>query len=158
MDLHGIQCAVGTYLALQMYDHIRTATPDPDKARAYVAAFDKEAWHNRLRQLLGSAAEGMIELDKKENKYDPATHEQRLARILDWEPIVAIMNEELPETEAIDKLLDLLEMPKTVEELGTDKTLLPDIIRATKDIRDKYVTSRLAFDLGLLDEILEKIK
>jgi hypothetical protein len=45
-----------------------------------------------------------------------------------------------------------------VEELGTDKALLPDIIRATKDIRDKYVTSRLAFDLGLLDEILEEIK
>lgn len=158
MDLHGIQCAVGTYLALQMYDRIRHTTPDPDKARAYVAAFDKTAWHNRLRELLGSAAEGMIELDKKENKYDPATHEQRLARIMDWEPIVAIMNEELPETETIHKLLDLLEMPKSVEELGTDKALLPDIIRATKDIRDKYVTSRLAFDLGVLDEILEEIK
>jgi hypothetical protein len=32
--------------------------------------------------------------------------------------------------------------------------MLPVIFRATKDIRDKYVLSRLAWDLGVLDEIV----
>ena len=29
------------------------------------------------------------------------------------------------------------------------------IFRATKDIRDKYVLSRLLWDLGILDEMLD---
>lgn len=158
MDLHGIQCAVGTRLSLSIYDKIRATVPNRDKALAAMAAFDKEAWHARLRELLGPAAETMIELDKKENKYDPATHRQRLERILDWDTILTIMDEELPDTQEVIKLLDLLDMPKTIGEMGVDEALLPDIIRATKDIRDKYVTSRLAFDLGILDEILEELK
>lgn len=34
-------------------------------------------------------------------------------------------------------------------EIGVDEALLPMIFGATKDIRDKYVLSRLAWDLGM---------
>ena len=39
-------------------------------------------------------------------------------------------------------------LPKTLEEIGANTKLLPTILRCTKDIRDKYVLSRLAWDLG----------
>jgi len=38
--------------------------------------------------------------------------------------------------------------------LGVDPVTLPETFRATKDIRDKYVLSRLAWDLGVLDELV----
>jgi hypothetical protein len=32
------------------------------------------------------------------------------------------------------------------------------VVKATKDIRDKYILSRLAFDLGILDELAETVR
>ena len=46
-----------------------------------------------------------------------------------------------------------LQLPTTLEQIGVDPALLPTIFRATKDIRDKYVLSRLAWDLGILEEL-----
>ncbi len=37
--------------------------------------------------------------------------------------------------------------------IGVDYELLPMTFMATKDIRDKYVLSRLAWDLGVLEEL-----
>ena len=38
-------------------------------------------------------------------------------------------------------------------EIGIDEELLPMTFKASKDIRDKYVLSRLAWDLGIIEEI-----
>ena len=53
---------------------------------------------------------------------------------------------ELPSPSTI---LDRLGAPKTVEEIGLSEDILPLIFKATKDIRDKYVLSRLYWDLGV---------
>ena len=45
--------------------------------------------------------------------------------------------------------------PKTLAQIGVEESMLPVIFQATKDIRDKYVLSRLAWDLGILDELLQ---
>ena len=65
------------------------------------------------------------------------------------------MEEELPALSQLESLLDSMEMPKTLYQIGTPDEMLDVIFRATKDIRDKYVLSRLAFDLGILDEVLQ---
>jgi len=46
-------------------------------------------------------------------------------------------------------------MPKSLSGIGIEPALLKQLFPATKDIRDKYVLSRLAWDLGVLDEIIE---
>ena len=155
VDLHGIQCAVGTVTAVSLYEKIRKICPDREKALAYAAAFDKEAWFATLRQLLGKGAESMIALEAKEGKYDVAAHKERLEVILaHWDEILQIMDEELPSSAQLDQLMNTIEAPKTLADIGADENLLPVIFRATKDIRDKYVLSRLAWDLGVLDEIV----
>ena len=155
VDLHGIQCAIGTVIAVALYEKIRKITPDREKALAYVAAFDKEAWFSQLRQLLGKGAESMIALEAKEGKYDVAAHKERLEVILaHWDEILQIMDEELPSSAQLDVLMDTIEAPKTLASIGVDEGMLPVIFRATKDIRDKYVLSRLAWDLGVLDEMV----
>jgi hypothetical protein len=45
-------------------------------------------------------------------------------------------------------------MPKTMAEIGIDDTILPLTFKSAKDIRDKYVLSRLCWDLGIIDEII----
>ena len=157
--LHGIQCAVGTLLSLQLYEKIKAVTPDRQKALAYAAAFDVERWNGQLRALLGLGAESMIALEKKERKYDPALHAKRLEIILEkWPELFSIMEEELPSAEQLEALLDTIGAPKTLEALGTPDSLLPLIFAATKDIRDKYVLSRLCWDLGILEEITEELQ
>ena len=83
-----------------------------------------------------------------------AAHELRLERIIEnWDAILKIVEEELPSSEALEALLDTIDAPKTLSDIGVDETILPQIFRATKDIRDKYVLSRLAWDLGVLEEL-----
>ena len=64
------------------------------------------------------------------------------------------MDEELPSGAEIEKLLDTIGAPKAVIEMGIEEELLPTTFKATKDIRDKYVLSRLAWDLGVIDELV----
>ena len=41
--------------------------------------------------------------------------------------------------------------------IGVNREALQLTFKATKDIRDKYVLSRLAWDLGILDELCETL-
>lgn len=155
VELHGIQCAVGTYIAVRLYEKLSSVQPDTEKAMAYCAAFDYDAWASQLRQLLGKGAESMIALERREKKYDPAAHGERLKRIVDnWDKILKIIDEELPPSSELERLLAMIGAPRSLAGLGTPEEALPVIFKATKDIRDKYVLSRLMWDLGILDEML----
>ena len=49
VELHGIQCAVGTLVALKLYDKVKNITPDKEKALKYVAGFDYSDWSEKLK-------------------------------------------------------------------------------------------------------------
>ena len=98
----------------------------------------------------------MIALEKTEGKYDKAAHEKRLERIVAlWPQILQIVREEVPDMAHLDALYDAAGLPKTLGELGVDDALLPMIFQCTKDIRDKYVLSRLTWDLGMPEDIIK---
>lgn len=156
MDLHGIQCAIGTAAAVRMYEKLKTVVPNREKALAYVENFDAEAWNGELRNFLGKAAESMIALEAKEKKYDKESHRKRLETILArWDEILKIVEEEIPSPAALENLLDAIEAPKSLPEIGVEEALFPMIFRCAKDIRDKYVLPRLLWDLGVLEEVLQ---
>lgn len=155
VDLHGIQCGVGTLLASRLYEQMKQIKPDKEKALTYAADFDYAKWSQELRTFLGKGAEAMIALEEKEQKYNVECHQKRLEIILEhWDEILKIMDEELPSGAEIEKLLDTIGAPKAVIEMGIEEELLPTTFKATKDIRDKYVLSRLAWDLGVIDELV----
>ena len=157
-DLHGTQCAIGTLVMLRLYEKLREITPNREKALAYAQSFDFADWSAQLRQLLGKGAESMIAQEAKEGKYDLAAHEKRLEVILEkWETLLQIMAEELPASTDLEALLDTIQAPKTLGEIGVEEALLPVFFKATKDIRDKYVLSRLAWDLGILEELAQTL-
>ena len=154
VELHGIQCAVGTRYALAVYEQIKKLVPDVKKALAYAEGFDVENWNNQLREFIGDGAESMIALEKKERKYSVEKHRDRIKLIIDnWDKILKIIDEELPTMEELDRVLDAIKCPKTAEEIGIDEAIVPMTFKASKDIRDKYVLPRLAWDLGVIDEL-----
>lgn len=154
VDFHGIQCAIATLYTARIYEQIKAMTPNREKALAYVRAFDPVAYEHTLKEFLGTAADSMIALEKKEKKYDVAAHAKRLEVILaNWEEILRIIDEELPSADELEALMDRIQAPKTAADIGIDETLVPMSFLTSKDIRDKYVLPRLAWDLGVIDEL-----
>ena len=157
-DLHGIQCGVATLLALRVYDEVKKLTPDREKAQAGVKAFSLNEWNGRLEAFLGRSAQAMIRGEQREGKYDPEKHAARLPVILDnWDEIQRIIREELPEEKTVRDALKAIGAPLTPRELGLSAREVHDTFLMTKDIRDKYVVSRLLWDLGVLDEVADRV-
>lgn len=158
MDMHGIQCGIATLYVSRAYEALKRRTPDRQHALKSVVDFDYEKWAYELRRFIGRGAEPMIALEKNEKKYDTVLHKARLDRILaKWEEILRVIDEELPPSHEIDSILTKIRAPKTAEEIGIERSTLPTAFKATKDFRDKYVLTRLLWDLGLLDEVCEEI-
>ena len=68
--------------------------------------------------------------------------------------------DDIADTKGISKTKYFLVLPifraarKKALRIGVPDTELSMIFRCTKDIRDKYVLSRLAWDLGILEELI----
>ena len=155
---HGMQVALGTLNTIKCYQELKNITPNREKALAYAKSFDFDDWSEQLRTFVGKGAEAMIALEAKEKKYDLDKHAARLEVILEkWDDILRIIDEELPSVEEFEAILDSIEAPKTLEEIGLDSTTLAMTCKSTKDIRDKYVLPRLLWDIGELDSVCEKV-
>lgn len=158
VELHGIQCAMATMKAVELYEKVMETVPDWEKASAFVESFDLDAWNTELRTFLGSSAETMIELEKKEGKYRKDTHPARFHVIAEnWDAILKILRQELPAKEELRKLLDTVGISRDLSTIGVDRETAQQTFRATKDIRDKYVLSRLAWDLGILEDLCDTL-
>lgn len=156
-DLHGIQCGVGTLLCLKIYDYLRTLQPDRDRALKFAADFSLEDWNNRLEAFIGPGAQPMIAEEKTAGKYDREKHALRLERILThWEDIRAIIAE-MPTYDRLLAFMQQLGAPVSPEEFGATADQVQQTFRMTKDIRDKYIGSRLLWDLGVLEDAAKMI-
>jgi len=157
--LHGIQCGVATVLALYIYEFIGTIKPCRQKALDYVRDFSVDSWNRFIVRFLGNGAAPLIELEKTEGKYDKQKHRERLEVILsNWDKILKIITEELPSYKHVIKMLAEAGAPVNTGELGHSGDCVRDTFMVTKDIRDKYIASRLLWDLGYLDEAGEYLK
>lgn len=158
VDFHGIQCAIGTLVAVKLYEKLIKTVPNREKALSYAKNFDYKKYSEELREFVGKGAKEMILLEEKEGKYDVEKHGKRLDIIIEnWDKILKIISEEIPPYKQLKTLFDSLGLPKTPEEIGIDAEILPKTFCFTKDIRDKYVLSRLCWDLGIIDEITKDI-
>ena len=156
VDLHGIQCALGTLQAVKLYEKMKKTTPNEKIAKAYINDFSFDDWKEQLRSFLGNSAETMIAQETRERKYDKSTHSDRFAIIAEnWNAILQILEEELPSYERLQNILDTIGISGDLQTIGVDSNIAKLTFKATKDIRDKYVLSRLAWDLGILEDLCE---
>ncbi len=148
-ELHGIQVGVGTVLSLEKYEKLKKIKPDRKKALDHINAFDQAGWERGVREYFGRSAERIIEIEKKEGKYDKEKCAARLDRIIDnWDAIMNIIDEELIPANELITLFKKIGHPTTPSEIGESDASAALAFSHTKDIRDKYILSRLLFDTG----------
>ena len=157
-DLHGIQVGVGTVLTMNIYEDIKRLQPSREKAEAAMKAFDPAAWEARVRRVFGKTAPQVLAIEEKAHKNDPARHAVRLTRILDnWDEIQKIIREELPDREWLFGKMKQTGMPMTPEELGISHEDVVDAFVCSRDIRDKYLSGSMLWDLGELDDFAKRL-
>ena len=159
-DLHGIQVGVGTLLTLWIYEHmLNMEKVDTDKAERAMASFDPEAWKARIEALFGSIAPSVLEIEEKAGKNLPETQKAHLKIISEnWEEIRKIIREELPKREQVYALMKRCGMPLTPADLNLTMQDTMDALMGSREIRDKYLTSSLLWDLGLLDDTADRLR
>ena len=153
-DLHGIQVGVGTLLTMKIYKKMLTdLKPDRAVAEAHMAAFDPWAWEAQVRRIFGKTADQILDIEAKTRKNDPAKHAKRLDNILaHWDDILAIVREELPDYDHLYHVMAATGMPLTPADIDIP---LEDAVNAfvgARDIRDKYLSCSMLWDLGVTDE------
>lgn len=147
-DLHGLQCGFAVLLCLRNYEKLRKVTPDREKALAHARAYDYSAHAKDLREYVGLGAESMIKLEGKEGKYDPEKLPARLDRIIaGWDRLKEMMAE-LPSSADYEKFCLSIGFPTKPEDLGMVEGETDKLLSFGGDVRDKYVMSRLFWDLG----------
>ncbi|MBN1776921.1 MAG: sn-glycerol-1-phosphate dehydrogenase [Clostridiales bacterium] len=152
-ELHGIQVGVGTALTLKILDRLRTLRPDEETVKRAISSFDPNAWEREMRRVFGGAAEELIRKEYSVwHKNDPGARMARFTRIRDhWDEILRIMDEELPDTAETIGLMRSLRLPVSPREIGITDRQTRDAFIRSRDIRDKYLTSSMLWDMGLLD-------
>ena len=154
-DLHGIQVGVGTLLTMRIYAKLLAdgTTPDRARAEAHMRAFDPEAWEARVRRVFGKTAGQILQIEAQTRKNDPERHARRLENIVGhWDEILAIIREELPDYAALHRVMAATGMPLTPADIGIGADDAVDAFVCARDIRDKYLTCSLLWDMGLTDE------
>lgn len=91
----------------------------------------------------------------------PRSTPKRLDNILNhWDEILKIIDEELPDYDHLYNLMAATGMPMKPSDIGVPMQDVVDAFIGSRDIRDKYLSCSLLWDLGLTDEfakILEKV-
>ena len=158
-DLHGIQVGVGTVLALKLYRHIRELTPDRAKAEAHMASFDPEKWAAEVKRIFGKTAGEVLAIEEKAKKNDPVGHRKRLDLILShWDEIRQIMDEELPDAEELLRKMKLIGEPMKPSDLGISLQDTVDAFIGSREIRNKYLTSSMLWDIGEMEDYAEILR
>jgi glycerol-1-phosphate dehydrogenase [NAD(P)+] len=152
-ELHGIQVGIGTALTLKIYERLRNIRPDEWELLRAMRAFDSNAWESEMRRVFGSTAQTLIDKETSAwHKNDPNARKERFARLRDhWEEILKIMDEELPDAAATLALMRSLRLPTDPCEIGVTAQETLDAFHHSRDIRDKYLTSSMLWDMGILD-------
>ena len=157
-ELHGIQCGIATLTTLRAYERLASVAPNNEEAAEYVAKFDPEAWNEHLRHSLGRAADQIIDGERRERKYDPARHADRLRVIIErWNDVLEIIRT-LPSSREIETFMREIGHPTGWRDIGITPDEYADAFVMAKDVRDKYVLGRLLWDLGVIDEFASRIE
>ena len=145
-ELHGIQVGIGTLLALEKYEKLKDIKPDKRKAEKAALSFDRAEWERGVREYFGASADTIIKIEEREGKYSPEKVLARQKIIFDnWDEILRIAEDELIPAKKLRELFVKIGHPTSPEQIGEDGD---SAFRHTGDIRDKYILSRLLYDIG----------
>ena len=158
-DLHGIQVGVGTVMSMRLYEFVKQQKPDRERMLAHAAAFDRGAWEAQVRRVFGKTADEIIRIEDKVKKNDPARLAKRIDALIEhWDEILKIIDEELPEYEALFNMMKATGMPVEPREIEVSDDDVVAAYLGARDIRDKYLSCSFLWDMGLEMEAAEYLR
>ena len=158
-DLHGIQVGVGTKLTMQIYQKILRLTPDRARAMAVTENFDAAAWEAQVRRIFGKTAPQILKIEEKTHKNDPQKHAARVEKLIGhWDEVLSIIREELPSYDFIIGVMRAAGLPMTPAGIGVSLADTKDALLGARDIRDKYLSCSMLWDLGYLNDFVQAIE
>jgi len=150
-ELHGIQVGIGTLLTLKIWEQLKQETPSRETAQAFIQNFDEGKWEEMVRRIFGQASDTIMKTARVQGRNDQVAHAARLEISLDkWPEILQIVAEELPGYQELFELMRGLEMPLVPEDIRVSQADTVDALLGAREIRDKYLTSSLLWDMGIL--------
>ena len=185
--LHGTKVGVAAVACLQMYrmlaDILDAENPNPDSssgkgsdkdsgsdpcrnsdtapdlfAEAAARPFDRAVWEEEIRAVFGRAADGIIALEEKSGKNDPAARNIRLDVIRNRrKEILRAVRHDLPAVSEVEELLLSLDAPVHPEQIGVSLEEVRGAVLYGKEVRDRYTLLRLLWDLGLSKEFSDRL-
>ena len=170
--LHGTKVGVAAIACLQMYhmlaEILEAADPDSIEvpaagegdlfAAAAAKTFDKNAWEEDIRSVFGEASDGIISLENKSFKNDPAGRNDRLEAIRNRrKEILWAIRHDLPAVSEIEELLLSLDAPVHPEQIGVTLEEVRGAVLYAKEVRDRYTLLGLLWDLGLSEEFADRL-
>ena len=155
--MHGEQVAVGTVLVLMLAEELLKVDVDFDKARAFARSYDKTRWEEEIRRAYGSAAGEVFAIEEKAHKNDIDGQLKRIDSMEKcWDDVRAQLST-LPSSKYLRELLDDIGCPATPAQVGIDEATLKDTFLYCKEVRPRYTIFQTVYDLGLMDELSDKI-
>lgn len=155
--MHGEQVAVGTVIALSVAEALAAEEIDFEAARAAARAYDPAQWKSEIRRAYGSAAEAIIELEEASGKNETSARLRRIDIMqAHWEEIRQMLAG-VYSSGKLRGLLKELGCPADPVDLGVTPGVLKDTLLYCKETRARYTVLQLAWDLGVLDSISDRL-
>ena len=121
--------------------------------------FSHEAWEGTMKRIFGPVFPTVAAISEKTGRNRPETQAAHMAKIeAHWDEIRAIIREELPSRDWVDGLMRRCGMPRVPADLGLTVQDTLDALTGSREIRDKYLTSSMLWDMGLLAGTAELLK
>lgn len=158
-DLHGIQVGIGTLLTLKIYGWLSAIKPTMEHAVAAADCFDEKQWEDNIRRVFVDTSDGIIEMERAAGKNMREGRLQRAKVIIDnWDAILKIMREELPSYDTVYNIMKHAGMPMKPKDIGLSVQDAVDAFICSRDIRNKYLTSSLIWDIGYMDDFADRLR
>lgn len=155
--MHGEQVAVGTVIALSVAEALAGEQIDFEAARSAARAYNPETWRSEIRRAYGSAAEAIIELEEASGKNETSARLRRIDTMqAHWDEIQQMLAG-VYSSRKLHELLKDLGCPADPVDLGVTPEVLKDALLYCKETRARYTVFQLAWDLGVLDSISDRI-
>lgn len=157
-DLHGIQVGVGTVLTMKIYEDIKRLTPCREKAEAAMRAFNPDEWEKRVRRVFGKTAPQVLAIEEKAHKNSPEGQKKRFEQIAaHWDEILEVIADELPDINWLLAKMSQTGMPMTPADINIPHEDVVDAFMCSRDIRDKYLSVSLLWDIGELENFAKRL-
>lgn len=153
--LHGTLVGIATIAALYIYkEAMALLQHETDFMKK---PFDKTVWENKIKEVYGPAADGVLKLEETVNKNRDDKSAYRMKNVLAHKAEIIEISKALPDVNVMIKRMQKIHEPYLPQHVGISHELLRNALVYAKELRNRYGVLQMLFDCGKLEEVADKV-